>query len=168
MVCVICGQEMSCKVGEYHYKECGLHDVYLLNVRICTCDNCHEEVVCRPAMPQLHTIIGEELLKKDSRLNGKEIRFLRRNMGLKAVELQEYLGVDNATISRWEHGSQNITPPHDRLLRMFYATFKGLPQDIVTSMLKDVFRRIQRDEVSSPLHIDIDLTRIVNTCLLPA
>ena len=101
-------------------------------------------------------------------MNGKEIRFLRRNMGLKAVELQEYLGVDNATISRWEHGSQNITPPHDRLLRMFYATFKGLPQDIVTSMLKDVFRRIQRDEVSSPLHIDIDLTRIVNTCLLPA
>lgn len=166
MVCVMCGHEMSCKVGIYHYKECGLDDVYLVNVRICTCANCDEELVCIPAMPQLHTGIGEELLKKDSRLNGKEIRFLRKNMGLKAVELQEYLGVDNATISRWEHGNQKITPPHDRLLRMVYATLKEISQDKVASILKDVFKQIQRDAVASALHIDMN--RFANICLLPA
>lgn len=166
MVCAMCGHEMSCKVGQYHYRESGLDDVSLDNVKICMCDNCNEEFVCIPSMPQLNTVIGGELIKKASRLNGKEIRFLRKNMGLKAVELQEYLGVDNATISRWEHGSQKITPPHDRLLRMVYATFKGIPQETITSMLKEVFKRIRRDEVASTLHID--MSRIVNTCLLPS
>jgi DNA-binding transcriptional regulator YiaG len=122
---------------------------------------------CIPAVPELNRLIGESLLQKDSALNGKEIRFLRKNVGLKAVELQNYIGVDNATISRWERGIQKISLSNDRLLRVVYAHIKGLPNDKITSMVKDRFAQIKRNEVTTPLY-QIDLNVFSNNWLLTA
>jgi putative zinc finger/helix-turn-helix YgiT family protein len=167
MNCFICGQEMTCSTETYHYKECGLDNVYLENVEVCRCKECNESTACIPAVPQLNNLIGETLLQKEFTLNGKEIRYLRKNMGLKAVELKKVLGVDNATISRWETGKQRISSAHDRLLRMVYANFKGIAQEDITAMVKDKFSRIELSEVFSNLY-QIDLSKLSDSCLFSA
>ncbi len=150
---------MSCSNERHHYKECGLDTVYLENVEVCQCQRCNEQVVRIPEIPRLNLVIGESLLQKNSILDGKEIRFLRKNMGLKAIDLQNILGVNNATISRWERGKQKISPSHDRLLRVVYAHIKGVARNKITSMIKDKFARIQINESASPLY-HVDLNRI--------
>ncbi len=161
MKCFHCGQEMSRSYERHHYKECGLGAVYLENVEVCNCRRCNEKIVRIPETPRLNLEIGEGILQKDSILAGDEIRFLRKNMGLKAVDLQNILGVNNATISRWERGKQKISPSHDRLLRVVYAHIKGVSRDKITSMIKDKFARIQINGSASPLY-HIDISRFSN------
>ncbi len=137
------------------------------NVEVCRCDSCNEKIACIPTLPKLNNVIGEGLLRKKSMLNGKEIRFLRKNMGLKGVELQKYLGVDNATISRWEQAKPKISPGHDRLLRVVYAHFKGVPHKAITSLVKDLFAQIRPKKPATKPY-KIDFSKWSNGCLLSA
>ena len=57
---------------------------------------------------------------------GAEIRFLRKSLKLSGLELAKLIGVDNATLSRWEQGAKQISKQSDRLLRLIYAGQMGL------------------------------------------
>jgi len=166
MKCTACGQDMKCNKEEHHYTECGLDNVYLVNIQICNCMSCGERIVCIPKMPVLHTCIAKSLLEKGSRLNGNEIRFLRKNIGLKSKQLSQYLGVNISTLSRWEHGEQKIALPHDLLLRVEYANIKGLPAEEIRQMIEQRFAQISPEDMSLPVHIDVN--NLSDTCVLPA
>ena len=130
MPCPTCGSEMSCRLGEYHYRESGLDNLYLTEVEIWECP-CGEEVVGIPNLPGLHDLIARTLVQKKSFLKGGEIRFLRKNLALPAKDFAALLGVDPATVSRWENGKQTPGPLADRFIRMVYAASKGLPLEQV-------------------------------------
>lgn len=117
---------MKCGKGEHHYTESGLENVYISGIEICTC-SCGEKIVSVPRVSALHDLIGIRIVKKNASLSGREIRFLRKNIGLTGTKLAEIIGVDNATISRWEKGGQFPEPPNDRLLRLVYCGIKGIP-----------------------------------------
>lgn len=164
MKCYICGQNMSLSQESHHYRESGLDNVYLMNTDIYRCDKCNEKVVSFPVMPELNRLIGRELLKKNSLLNGKEIRFLRKNMGLRAQQLKNMMGVDNATLSRWEHGTQNISPTNDRLIRIIYANIMGIPNDQIKNLIEDHFKDISVIENMAPLYqIDTQKTFLIKS-----
>lgn len=128
MKCVHCGSKMKCKLGTHHYTESGLDNFYISGIQICTC-SCGEEIVSIPKIAELHDLIGRILIKKHAPLTGKEIRFLRKNMGLTATKLAEYIAVDIATISRWEKDvNRSPDPSNDRLLRLLYCSIKEIPQ----------------------------------------
>ena len=148
MKCPACNSEAVCKSEPYQYKECGLDNIVLEGIDIFECQ-CGEKIVCIPAMPELHSLIGLFLIKKKSLLNGKEIRFLRKNIGLTAAKLSGYLGVDNATISRWENDNQSIAKSHDRFLRLLYLTIKGISKNEIIHLITEDFIEIQ------PQHRDI-------------
>jgi len=151
MRCPNCNSEMSCEVGLHEYTESGLDNITLEGVEICTC-SCGEKIVSIPHMPELHSLIGLSLLKKKSLLDGKEIRFLRKNMGLTGIKLAKLLGVDNATISRWEKGKHPITNAHDRTLRLVYSIIKGIKTEEIRHLLEDEFIKIQPNLTPSPVH----------------
>ena len=142
MKCPICNSEMTCRTNTYHYRESGLDNIYLLGVEIYDC-NCGEEFVSIPTIPELHTLIGLNLVKKNALLNGKEIKFLRKNMGMTAKKLSEYAGFNNATISRWENGTQTITKPHDLYLRLLYLNNKGIHTDTIRHLIEDSFPKVK-------------------------
>ena len=142
MKCLKCNSDMNCKESTHHYTESGLDYVYLKGIEIYTCD-CGERIISIPSTPELHTLIAQFLLKKKALLNGKEIRFLRKNMGLTAKKLAGYIGVDNASISRWENDKSAITKPHDLLLRVVYASVKGIPSEEIKNIIEDDFKKIQ-------------------------
>ncbi|MDO9111695.1 MAG: helix-turn-helix domain-containing protein, partial [Desulfatirhabdiaceae bacterium] len=72
-------------------------------------------------------------------LAGTEIRFLRKNMGVTGKRLSEIMGVDNATISRWERDFQKSAKAHDHFIRLLYITEKRVSADQATFDIEEVF-----------------------------
>ncbi len=131
MDCPNCNKPMECRTDEaYHYLESGLDYVYLLGVEICRCKNCDEEIVTLPKVAQLQSLIGRCLIEQDYRLTGREVRFLRKDMGLTAARLAKRMKVAPATISRWENDKQVMDASNDRLLRLIYAVEKLSPDQM--------------------------------------
>jgi putative zinc finger/helix-turn-helix YgiT family protein len=108
--------------GDYRYTKSGLKNVVLQGITLHKCRKCGELLPEIPHIEKLHAKIALELLYKQSPLTGEEIRFLRKEMRLKANELAALLGVHKVTVSRWENNEEKIGSSSDRLLRYIYAT----------------------------------------------
>jgi len=70
-----------------------------------------------PDMPGLIAAVSVGRSKEPLKLNGQEIRFLRKAIGLTARELARDLDVSEETVSRWENGHLAIGNPIERILR---------------------------------------------------
>jgi DNA-binding transcriptional regulator YiaG len=107
----------------YHYRSCGLDNVYLQNgiierktkygstVKIEDCDG-------------LHKAIARHLVNKPCPLSGKEFRFLRIEMDYSQKTLGALLDVSDQAIAKWEKGDAEIK-------RMADVTIRGLYSDLV-------------------------------------
>lgn len=84
------------------------------------CEACGEIAPRIPRINDLHTTIGQAVALQNQPLSGKEARFLRQHLSLKAKEWSAYLHIDTATLSRWENGGQTIGPQADSLMRLMY------------------------------------------------
>jgi putative zinc finger/helix-turn-helix YgiT family protein len=122
MQCPQCGSPEMVEKGDYPYAESGLKNVVFRGVTLHKCSKCGELLPEIPHIKKLHAKIALELLYKEGPLAGEEIRFLRKEMRLKANELAPLLGVHKVTVSRWETNEEKIGPSSDRLLRYIYAT----------------------------------------------
>jgi putative zinc finger/helix-turn-helix YgiT family protein len=145
MVCPNCRRRQRTHIGEYHYKESGLPNVWLLGVEVFACE-CGEHFAFIPCIQELHKLIAHELITQENSLSGSEIRFLRKTMGLKAKDFAELLGVKNVSISRWEHGEFSPSELTDRFIRLFYAASMGLPE-MAQELAKNTFRKPKRKQV---------------------
>ena len=136
--CPICKKEGRIRIGKHHYIESGLQNVWLIGVEIFECD-CGENFAFIPCAKELHNLIAKILLSKEDQLTGREIRFLRKHMGLKAKDFAKQIGVMNVTVSRWER--EDIIPPKtiDRLIRYFYATEMNFPK--IARKIKEIKSR---------------------------
>ncbi len=143
MRCTVCGGELVHGEGSHHYTECGLDMVYLEGIDIAKCPQCREEFISLPRVPELHDLIGSTLIQKKTLLNGKEIRFFRKNLGLSSKKFAKYLSVSNSTLSRWENDKQDLTLAHDRLIRLVYASIKGLSVGKIKHLIEDEFTTIR-------------------------
>lgn len=120
----------------YHYKSCGLDNVYLLN-------GFHEEkteygaVVSFTYVEELHQAISLRIIRQDGKLSGKEFRFLRKELELTQQQLAQYLGCSVLEINRWENGKNTINPAADRLLRLLYLE-QALGNPHVLELLKQL------------------------------
>jgi len=166
MKCPNCNSETVSIKNKHHYTECGLDDVFLEGVNVYEC-SCGEEFVSIPAIPELHSLIGLILLKKKSLLNNKEIRFLRKNMGLTATKLSEIIGVDIATVSRWENKNQQIDKSHDRLIRLIYSNIKDIPAREIKHLIEEDFKEIKPEQKDTPPQT-IAWPQSKNDCMISA
>jgi DNA-binding XRE family transcriptional regulator len=70
-----------------------------------------------PDMPGLVAAVSVARAKEPTKLNGREIRFLRKAIGFTAKELASDLDVSEETVSRWENGHLAIGNSVERILR---------------------------------------------------
>src|SRR5690349_8978096 len=85
----------------YHYTECGLSNIYLLNGF--TLDEYDgEQYVSVENLDGLWKAIGLDIVTGRKLISGKEVRFLRGQMDLTQSELGALLRVDDQTVARWE------------------------------------------------------------------
>ena len=88
----------------------------------------------------LHRLLAMQLVKKPGRLTGKELRFLRVQMGLSQSGLAKLQGVSENAVSLWErHGK--VPRAHDALTRLYY-----LGQTDGNTTLKQAIDRVKTIE----------------------
>jgi putative zinc finger/helix-turn-helix YgiT family protein len=105
----------------YRYRESGLDFVYLSGVLQYRCPKCGETSVEIPRVNDLHLLIGKALVCKKGLLAGDEVKFLRKEIGMKGKEIAAALSIEPETYSRWENGKRGVAPCHDKSLRMMYV-----------------------------------------------
>tara|TARA_B100000508_G_scaffold137987_1_gene133363 strand:+ start:593 stop:1039 length:447 start_codon:yes stop_codon:yes gene_type:complete len=114
----------------YHYKECGLDNIYLIN-GVVEIETEEGKIVSFPKAKELHRQIGLDIVKSQSKLSGKEIRFLRVQMELAQKRLGHMIAVEGQTVARWEKEECPITGPAERLLRAIYRSYIHEQKDIL-------------------------------------
>ena len=120
--------ESGLACAPYHYAECGLDDVYLLNGF-----EYHATAyglgVSIHDVDGLHRTIALDLVRGKRLLSGREIRFLRKEMDLSQEGLAMLLGNSAQTVARWEKGQTEVPGSADRLIRLLYLEqVAGEPQ----------------------------------------
>lgn len=120
-VCQSCGSSSMEReaLPRYHYLESGLGNVFLADVERLSCAACGESRVRIPNVLGLHRALAIYLTRRPGRLNGPEIRFLRKFLGRSQQDAAALVGVRPETFSRWENDREPIGPQADRLLRLF-------------------------------------------------
>lgn len=121
MKCAACGSKMTVdKETRFHYAMSGLSKVYLNGVTISLCSNkdCGEEEIEIPNMEELHNLLAQIIAKQEHKLIPEEIRFLRTHLGFSGIDFARKIGVDAATVSRWENGKIPMGEVPERLLRL--------------------------------------------------
>jgi DNA-binding transcriptional regulator YiaG len=76
-----------------------------------------------PAAKQLMRLIARDLLFSEGTLSGNEIRFLRKRLGMKAVEFARLVALDASSFSRVENSKNIVSDQVNRLTRMSYLLF---------------------------------------------
>lgn len=105
------------EAAPYHYRECGLDNIYLANGFTREIVD-GEEFLTVENVDGLWKAICFSLLSLTRPLEPKELRFLRHHVELTQVELAQYLRVDAQTVARWEKGKTEVSGPADVALRM--------------------------------------------------
>jgi DNA-binding transcriptional regulator YiaG len=103
-------------MNAYHYRECGLSNVYIYGLEPFRDDD-GDEVIQITAIPQLHREIARGIVAHPGGISPEELRFLRTEIGLTQSELAEIVHVDRQTVGRWERGETPIDPRAETIIR---------------------------------------------------
>lgn len=103
----------------YHYTECGLNNIYILN-GYQFIKTPRGEAVSIKDVDGLHKAIGIFLVTVKKDLIGDELRFLRRELLMSQSTLARLLGMSEQAIRRWESGKVAMPKPSESLLRLLY------------------------------------------------
>jgi putative transcriptional regulator len=106
---------------KYHYAECGLDNIYLVNGFEYVETPRGKSVNIRD-IEGLHRAIGSMLVRERKDLNGNEFRFLRHEINMTQQDLAAVLRVDVQSVARWEKGRNKgpIDGPAQNILRLLY------------------------------------------------
>jgi putative transcriptional regulator len=127
-----------------HYPDCGLDDIYLLNGYE-TETTPYGSGISVQDTDGLRMAIARDLVSRKKVLNGKEVRFLRKQMDLTQSELGRLVGLDAQSVARWEKGQRVLKKgPAELLLRVIYM---GTDQGKVDPLA--VLRKL--DELDAPM-----------------
>lgn len=110
----------------YRYTECGLDNVFIEGVASLM-DDAGEECVTIPNINGLHKAIAYGIVHRRSAISGKELRFLRTEMGMTQAELAALVKREALSVSRWERGEVELDSNAEALIRLFAAERLNLP-----------------------------------------
>ena len=103
----------------YAYNLSGVKHVWLVGVKVRHCEACGIQLPVIPRISQLHQVIARMLIEKPVRLQGDEVRFLRKQAGFPGNKFAALIGVRPETLSRVENGRvASLGKAADRLARV--------------------------------------------------
>lgn len=127
------------KMSEYHYTECGLDNIYLINGFKITQTEDEQEIISINDINGLHKSIGLMIVLKSGLLSGKEIKFIRHTLDWSQKRLAQFLGVDYQTILRWEKHKGDISKTADRLLKtLFFIYINSEKNDVIYDKINEI------------------------------
>jgi YgiT-type zinc finger domain-containing protein len=148
MSCSRCEKAMHKTIGNHHYLESGLDNVYLENIPLYECPDCQIAYPSFFRLGRLNDLIDLTLVQKPALLNGHEIKFLRKGLRMPSHLFAKELGVGKTTLSKWENDLQSHSEAHDRLIRAIYLIEKGLRRKEQQAIQKSLRNTILKDSAS--------------------
>jgi len=103
----------------YHYVNSGLPNVYLTGVKYRVCAECQKQEADIPALRQLLESIARAIVGKPSKINGPEIKFLRKRLQRKQAQFATVLSLTPQRLSTLEN---NPEPEMDEVREKFLRT----------------------------------------------
>lgn len=120
----------------YHYIECGLPYIWLTDGYALE-DTSYGEALSVADVDSLHRTIAHWLVENVPGLCGREVKFLRLEMGLTQGAIAERLGVTEQTISLWERQPDKCIPAAaDRLLRLLTEAWLDNDQSLARAIAR--------------------------------
>jgi len=121
----------------YHYTECGLDNIYLVN-GFRFIETPRGKSVSINDVDGLHKAIGLCLVKSQKDFSGEEVCFLRHEMLMSQRTLANLLGISEQAIRRWENGQTQIPKPSESLLRLLYQEHVNDQSGRIASTLRRI------------------------------
>lgn len=115
-------------MNEYRYTECGLDHVIIKGIDFLA-DDAGEACITIPNVNGLHQAIACGIIRRPSGMSGRELRFLRTEMGMTQAELADMVHRENIAVSRWERGERPIDSNAEALIRLYAAEKLNLPTE---------------------------------------
>jgi len=109
----------------YHYRECGLDNVYLTGIAPEN-DDAGETIITIPYINKLLRAIAEGIVSHKKGISGAELRYLRTGMELTQAEFAVIMQKDKQTIGRWERGETPIDSASEAVIRRLAIEKLGL------------------------------------------
>jgi DNA-binding transcriptional regulator YiaG len=119
--CNNCGKEARVITGNYRFDEVGL-PVLLENIDMIDCKECGTTEPIIPDMNGLMHVIAFAVIAHPCKLNGGEVRFLRKYLGMNGEEFARLVDIDRTTLSKWENNQQDVGKHSDRLIRFLVVS----------------------------------------------
>jgi len=116
-------------MNAYRYTESGLDNVIIEGVSF-PMDDAGEECVIVPNIHGLHRTIAHGIVTKHSGMTGRELRFLRTEMGLTQAELAALVHREPLAISRWERGETEIDSNAEAVIRLHAISVLEIPEHV--------------------------------------
>lgn len=111
---------------DYRYTESGLDNVIIADARFLV-DDAGTEVIRIQNINGLHRVIALGIVTRKTLMSGREMRFLRSEMGMTQAELAKMIHREPLTISRWERGESEIDANAETLVRLHAIERLKLP-----------------------------------------
>lgn len=107
-----------------HYTVSGLDEIYLLNGFSVDVDSDGEQTTTNIDLDGLHRAIALHIVMRRKAPSGKELRFLREELGYTQAELASLLSVSDQSVARWEKEHTDPNGAAVTALRMLYLICK--------------------------------------------
>lgn len=144
----------------YHYTECGLKNIWLVNGYQIQ-KTAYGEGVSIENADGLDSAIASTIVRKKQTISGSELRFLRHQMGLSQASLANLIGNNVQSVALWEkHGK--LPKWADKLVRLIYMGHSNGNETIqaAITMLNDMDRVINQkivfEETASSWHESLE------------
>ena len=124
----------------YHYTECGLDDVFLLNGFERNASPRGRTIAIKD-IDALHRAIGEHVSRHRKALSGRELRFLRQEMLMSQATLAHLLDVSEQTVHRWEAEKTSCPRAADALIRRLYLEHGNAADETLRDALRSIAER---------------------------
>ena len=103
----------------YHYKACGLNNIFLKNGYTKTSSPSGEGVSIHD-LDGLHKVIAKGIAEKELPITPNEFKFLRIELDLSQKAIGKLMGKTDQIIAKWEKGTQDIPVLADKAVRDLY------------------------------------------------
>lgn len=109
----------------YRYTESGLDSVIIEGAELVK-DDAGERCTTIRNVNGLHKAIAHGIVTRQGSMTGRELRFLRTEIGMTQAELGDMLHCTPVTVSRWERSEHPIDSNAEALIRLYAAAELGL------------------------------------------
>lgn len=153
-ICNTCGGVATVTRKNYLSRDMGI-PVKFQNIELIECSKCGSVEPIIPNMDGLMLTLATAIVCSPQKLDGEEVRFLRKYVGKSATEFARFLHIDPTHLSKIENEKTEIGSSLDKLVRLVAA---NMNRQIMEKSMERLMKMMPdiKDSTDEDVEIQID------------